>query len=376
MSDSTTHPSTSSALHPLAAEALAAWRRPGPARQPTRLPAEPLSGGPANAPLSLAHVVALVGGEGGARLAAGLQAALAPGALTVITSASDDFEHWGLHISPQLDGAMFYLAAASGWGGAEGRRAESFGVLQAMDQLGGEDWLTISDRELAVALRRSQWRREGLPPTEIAERLRRSFGIPSALLPASDQTVQTLLHTEEGDLPFAHYALRRCHEPTVFDISFLGAPAAQPSAAVVEALAQADLVLICVDNPYLWLDPLLAMPALRRLLIQHPAPVLFVSPIETGKDLEAPLGKLMAEFGHYASPLTFADRYQALLNGCAIAPADEVIRDALHLPSLAVDLATDSFEQTRRLAWALLDFGAGLQASVPTMTLHGMVEIP
>ncbi len=358
MSQSTAHPS----VQPTSRQPVAAWRRASlTTLQPELLTVEPWSSAPSPSAHGLEQVVALVGGEGGARIAAGLQAELSPGALTVVAPTSDDFEHWGLHVSSQLDTAMFYLAAASGWGSAEGRRAESFGVLGAMDQLGGEDWLALSDRDLAVSLRRTQWRREGLPPTEIAERLRRSFGIPSTLLPASDQTVQTLLHTDEGDLPVAHYALRRCGEPTVFDISFLGAATARPSDAVIKALACADLVLICVDNPYLWLDSLLALPALRRLLIQHPAPVIFVSPLETGKDFDAPLSKLMRELGHYASPLTFADRYESLLDGYAIALADDVIRDALHVPTLATDLATDSFEQARRLARALLAFGARLQ---------------
>ena len=366
MSESTTRPAAPLSPQPPAASiANRLWSpRWG---QPTRQPTTPPPAASTQLPPALDHVVALVGGEGGARIAAGLQAELAPGALTVVATASDDFDHWGLHVSPQLDGAMFYLAAASGWGGAEGRRGESFGVLEAMDQLGGEDWLALSDRELAVALRRTQWRREGLSFSTISDRLRRSFGIPSALLPASDAPVQTLLHTDEGDLPFAHYALRREHEPVVFDISFLGAPAAQPSPAVLQALHQAQLVLICVDNPYLWLDSLLALPALRRLLIQHPAPVLFVSPLETGKDFDAPLGKLMRELGHYASPLTFADRYAPLLDGCVIAPVDEVIRDALPTPALAVDLDTHTFEQTRRLTRALLDFGARLQTpSIPS----------
>ncbi|CAN5873114.1 2-phospho-L-lactate transferase [soil metagenome] len=257
-------------------------------------------------------VVALAGGVGGAKLAAGLQAVLPPGDLTVIVNTGDDFEHWGLTICPDLDTVTYNLAGINnpetGWG----LLGESFTTFGAMGQLGGEDWFRLGDKDLAVHLRRSEWLRQGVSLTEVADRLRRSFGIPSNILPMSDTPVRTLVHTDEGDLPFQHYFVRRRCEPMVIDLSFVGADQARLTDAVQEALSAATLIVFCPSNPYLSLDPILCIPGVRQQLRRMAAPKIAVSPIVGGQAIKGPAAKMMRELGQSISPLTVVDHFDGL----------------------------------------------------------------
>ncbi len=308
------------------------------------------------------HVVALAGGVGGAKLAAGLQAALPPGALTVIVNTGDDFEHWGLSICPDLDTVMYNLAGVhnpeTGWG----RAGETFAVLEAMSLLGGEDWFRLGDRDLAVHLRRTEWLRQGLSLTEVTERLRRSFGIPSTILPMSDDPVRTLVHTDEGDLPFQHYFVRRRCEPMVIDLSFVGADQARMTEPVRAALERADLVVFCPSNLYLSLDPILSVPGLRQRLQQLPAPKVAVSPIVGGRALKGPAAKLMQELGQMVSPLTVADHFSDLLDGFILDRQDAVLERSLDMPALVTDTVMTDLASRRALAAAILDFASELVA--------------
>ena len=167
------------------------------------------------------RVVALAGGVGGAKLAAGLQAALPAGALTVVVNTGDDFEHWGLTICPDIDTVLYNLAGLNnpetGWG----RAGDTFATLESMSLIGGEDWFRLGDRDLATHLRRSEWLHQGVILSEATERLRRSLGLATIVLPMSDQPVHTLVHTDEGDLPFQHYFVRRRCEPCVLDVTYV-----------------------------------------------------------------------------------------------------------------------------------------------------------
>ncbi len=144
--------------------------------------------------------------------------------------------------------------------------------MQAIAELGGEDWFRIGDRDLALHLRRSEWLRQGISLTEVTERMRRSLGIQTTILPMSDDPIRTLVHTDEGDLPFQHYFVRLRCEPIVLDVSFVGAPEAKLSDAVREAVINADAIIFCPSNPYLSLDPILSVPDLRRLVRRAPRP--------------------------------------------------------------------------------------------------------
>ncbi len=311
------------------------------------------------------RVLALAGGVGGAKMAASLQAVLPPGALTVLVNTGDDFEHWGLTISPDLDTVLYNLAdvqnRATGWG----RRDDTFGALEALSDIGGEDWFRIGDRDLAVHLRRNEWLRQGYTLTEVTDRLRRAFGIPSTILPMADEPVRTLVHTDEGDLPFQHYFVRRRCEPVVFDVTYVGAAEAHLSAAARHAIHAADLIVICPSNPYLSIDPILSIPHMRRHLLDCKAPIVAVTPIVGGRALKGPAAKMMREMGQMPSPLTVIDYFAALLDGFVLDEEDAPLADAAGLPVLVTNTVMATASVRQALGQQVLDFGRALATPVP-----------
>lgn len=312
------------------------------------------------------RVVALAGGVGGAKLASGLQHVLPPGALTVIVNTGDDFEHWGLHICPDLDTVLYNLAAINnpdmGWG----RREDLFTVLDEMERYGGDQWFRIGDKDLALHLRRTEWIRQGVTLSEVTDRLRRMLGVPSAILPMCNESVRTLVHTDEGDLPFQHYFVRRRCEPTLIDLTFLGAERARLSNEIKRALDRADLVVFCPSNPYVSIDPILAVPGMRERLCAIKAPKVGVSPIVSGQALKGPAAKMMSELGEMISPLTVVDHLGDVLDGFVIDDQDSALSEAVILPALVTNTVMSDLESKADLARAVLDFGLSLQ-SAPTL---------
>ena len=309
-----------------------------------------------------ARVVALAGGVGGAKFAAGLQAALPAGALTVIVNTGDDFEHWGLTICPDVDTVLYGLAAVNnpqtGWGRAD----ESWAALTEMERLGGEGWFRLGDKDLALHLLRSQWLRSGANLTEVTDRLRRTFGLPSPILPMCNEPVRSLVHTDEGDLPFQDYFVRRRCQPTFLGLTFVGADEAILSSDVAEALRAAAQIIICPSNPYLSVDPILSVPGLHDLLRESPAAVTAVSPIVGGRALKGPAAKMMREMGLTTSPLTIVEHYADLLDGFVIDEQDGALAKAglAHLPTLVTGTIMTDLPSKRRLASEVLRFNQTL----------------
>ena len=319
------------------------------------------------------RVVALAGGVGGAKLAAGLQAVLPRGALSVIVNTGDDFEHWGLTVCPDIDTVLYNLAGIhnpeTGWG----RAGDSYVTLQAMESLGGEDWFRIGNLDLATHLRRSEWLRQGTTLSEVTERLRRSLGIPSMVTPMSDEPVRTLVHTDEGDLPFQHYFVRRRCEPCVIDLTFVGAPEAQLSSLALSALQRADAIVFCPSNPYLSIDPILSIPGVRRFIRKLPIPKVAVAPIVGGRAIKGPAAKMMLEMGKEVSPRTVAEHFDGLLTAFVIDAADAALVSEFEIPTLAVDTMMTDLASEARLAAGVLDFAlegrAGHRQPIPGQPL-------
>lgn len=315
--------------------------------------------------MRLTRVVALAGGVGGAKMALGLQAALPPGALTVVVNTGDDFEHWGLTICPDLDTVLYNLAGVNnpvtGWG----RDQESFRLLEAMGKLGGEDWFRLGDQDVALHLRRTEWLQQGVRLSEVTDRLRRSLAVPSVILPMSDDPVRTLVHTDEGDLPFQHYFVRLRCEPIVMDLSFVGAEQARVPNEVAKAIHHADLIVFCPSNPYLSIDPILSVPGMRRLLYDAAAPKIAVSPIVGGAAVKGPAAKMMRELGQMVSPLTVVDHFEGLLDGFVIDHADGEVVDAVQLPTLVTATMMTDLASKQQLAQEILAFGAQLAEAQP-----------
>jgi LPPG:FO 2-phospho-L-lactate transferase len=268
------------------------------------------------------HVVALCGGVGGAKLAHGLARVLPGDDLTIIVNTGDDFRHLGLWVSPDIDAVVYALAELSdpvrGWG----RREESWNFMAALAGLGGATWFQLGDGDLAMHVERSWRMAAGEALSAVTERIRRKLGIGAAILPMSDEPVSTRVHTDAGWLDFQEYFVHRRCEPAVRALDYVGASRAQPLPAALAALARPDLraVVICPSNPFLSIEPILALPALRQALEAARAPVVAVTPIIGGEAVKGPAAKMLRELGFESSSGAVARRYAGL--------ADVFISDA------------------------------------------------
>ena len=246
-----------------------------------------------------ARVVALCGGVGGAKLAYGLSRVLSPEKLCIVVNTGDDFEHFGLHISPDIDTVTYTLAdiahESQGWGRAD----EQWTVMQELKHLGGENWFKLGDRDIALHLLRTQMLRAGNTLTEVTAHLTTKFGLRHAILPMSNAPVRTVVETDEGELAFQDYFVRRRCEPKVRALRYVGAEKAQIPIEVARALDDENLrgVIVCPSNPYLSIAPILAVADLRQRLRDLSAPVLAVSPIVGGLAMKGPAAKMMGELG-------------------------------------------------------------------------------
>jgi LPPG:FO 2-phospho-L-lactate transferase len=315
------------------------------------------------------RVVALAGGVGGAKMATGLQAVLPPGALTVIVNTGDDFEHWGLSICPDIDTVLYNLAdinnPTTGWG----RNDETFQTLTTMEELGGEEWFRLGDKDIALHLRRTEWLRRGISLSEITDRLRRILAIPSKILPMCDEPVRTLVHTDEGDLPFQHYFVRLRCEPVVIDLSFVGERESRLTANVRKAIDEADLIVLCPSNPYVSIDPILSVSGLRQLIGKSTSPKIAISPIVGGRAIKGPAAKMMREMGQMISPLTVLDHLDDLLDGFVLDQEDRVLERGIDIPLLITDTIMTNRADKARLAQEVVEFGLTLssdQVGTPT----------
>jgi LPPG:FO 2-phospho-L-lactate transferase len=272
------------------------------------------------------HVVALCGGVGGAKLAHGLSLALAaePDSLSIIVNTGDDFQHLGLSISPDLDSVMYALAAlsdpAKGWG----RRDETWRFMTALRELGGESWFQLGDSDLAVHVERSWRLAQGASLSEVTAHLCRALGITARVLPMSDDPVRTRVLTPEGWLDFQDYFVRRQCQPSVREFMFFGAETARAQPDALAALQRADLraIVICPSNPFVSVEPILAVPGIRTAIQQSKAPVLAVTPIIGGKAIKGPAAKMMTELGLNVSAAGVARRYVGLIDAFVVDQAD------------------------------------------------------
>lgn len=308
-------------------------------------------------------ILAICGGVGGAKLALGLDRVLPPGDLALLVNTGDDFEHLGLHVSPDLDTVMYTLAGVVSQSQGWGREGDTRRFLDEVGRLGGPTWFQIGDLDLAVHVERTRRLAAGESLTAIMARLASAFGVARALLPMSDDPVRTWVDTQEGELAFQDYFVRRRCEPAVRGIRFAGAALARPSERALELLAAPSLqaVLLCPSNPWLSIDPLLAMPALRAALAACAAPVVAVSPVVAGRAIKGPTAKLMQELGLEVSATTVAAHYAGLIDGFVLDSADAALAPRLGLPSIAVPTVMRSLADREALARDALAFARGLR---------------
>jgi LPPG:FO 2-phospho-L-lactate transferase len=297
-------------------------------------------------------VVVLAGGTGGAKLARGMLDVVGED-LVVVANTGDDIEVHGAHVSPDPDLVTFWLADRiddRGWG----LRDDTFTVMEALRELGEDVWLHLGDRDLAVCLARARQLSEGATLTQAADRLRRAFGVPAAVLPMSDQPVRTWVRARGAWSDFQSFMIRERGAGPVEDVAFRGVESAAPTPEVLRALAAARAVVVGPSNPVISIGPILAVPGMRDALRACPAPVVAVSPIVAGEVLKGPTDVFMAWAGHVLGSDGIAACYDDLLDGLV---ADERT-DAL--PTLETDVAMPDAAGRRRVAQQALDFALAL----------------
>jgi LPPG:FO 2-phospho-L-lactate transferase len=282
-------------------------------------------------------IVALAGGVGGAKLAQGLARLLGAG-VAVIVNTADDFEHLGLHISPDLDTVMYTLGGIAnpqtGWGVA----GETWTFLDQVARLGGPSWFRLGDRDLATHVLRAAALRAGDRLTDITADLCRRLGIAARVLPMSDDAVRTIVHSADGDLAFQEYFVGRHCDVPVTGFAFAGIERARPTVEVEAALraAELDAIILCPSNPFVSIDPILSLPGMRQLLGGPGVPVIAVSPIIGGAAVKGPAAKMMRELGFEPSAASVAAHYRGLVTGFVMDTADAALAPAVEVQGMTV----------------------------------------
>jgi len=302
-------------------------------------------------------IVALAGGVGGAKLAHGLAQVLPPEDLTIIVNTGDDFEHLGLYICPDLDTVCYTLAGLAnpetGWGRAQ----ETWHTITNIEKLGGPAWFRLGDQDLATHIERTRRLKEGQTLTQITRAFCKAWDVGPAVLPMSDHSVRTIVDTDAGQLKFQEYFVHRRCEPKVKGFRFEGIESAEASADVLDALQEAEAVIICPSNPWVSIGPILALPGIRPAL--EGRPIAAVSPIIAGAAVKGPAAKMYAELGIRPSALAVAEHYRHLATAFVLdridAPLEDDIR-GLDMQLLVTNTIMKTLEDRRRLAEDVLHF--------------------
>lgn len=303
-------------------------------------------------------IAALAGGVGGAKLAHGLAQILPPEELTIIINTGDDFEHLGLAVSPDLDTVCYTLAGLAnpltGWG----RIDETWQAFENIEKLGGQTWFRLGDRDLGTHLERTFRRKNGTPLSTITQDFCRAWGVAHNIIPMTDDSVYTMVNTaEQGELPFQEYFVHQRCEPTVKGFRFAGIEKALPAPGVLEAIHQADAVVFCPSNPWVSIDPILAVAGIRTACAAKA--VFAISPIINGDVVKGPAAKMYRELGIQPSAYAVAKHYQDLLHGFIFDLIDKKSKssiEALGIQTLTTNSIMKDVDGRRRLAKDVLNF--------------------
>lgn len=304
-------------------------------------------------------IVALAGGVGGAKLAQGLALVTEPEMLTMVVNTADDFDLYGLRICPDLDTVLYTLAGLAdpvqGWG-IDG---DTFATLAAISRYGQEPWFRLGDQDLATHLLRTERLRQGASLSAVTADLASALGVGARLLPMTDDPVATFVETPVGQLGFQDYFVARQQRDDVLGVSFAGIESATLPAAVRDALAAAEVIIVCPSNPIVSVGPILAVPGMRDAIINAAAPVVAVSPIIGGRALKGPADRMLATLGLDVSALGVARLYEGLVDVFVIDEADRPLAppiDALGMQTLVTGTVMGGADDRRRLADEILAF--------------------
>jgi LPPG:FO 2-phospho-L-lactate transferase len=294
--------------------------------------------------------VLLAGGTGGAKLAHGLQQVLEPGELTVIVNVADDTEFHGLLVCPDLDTILYTLAgladAEQGWGVA----GDTHTAMQMLERYGEETWFRIGDADLATHVHRAQLMRDGASLTDATAAMATALGVPSRLLPATNDPVRTIVETDAGPLEFQTYFVRRRQVDAVRRLRFEGAADARPSTLALGAMAEAELLIIGPSNPLVSIGPILAIPGMQETLLSAGATKIGVSGIVAGQSIRGPADRMLATLGHEPTARGVAALYAGLIDRFVIDQADAELAPGIEALGMQVSILPTVMRSTAERA--------------------------
>jgi LPPG:FO 2-phospho-L-lactate transferase len=268
-------------------------------------------------------ITVLAGGVGAAKFLRGLTDVVDPTNVTIISNTGDDEEFFGLHVSPDIDTVVYTLAGAvneeQGWGLA----GDTYHALEQAKRLGMEAWFLLGDKDLATHMLRTGMLRAGASLTEATAAIARAYGVRSSILPMTDDRVRTIVTTDDGDLSFQEYFVRLRQQPEVRAVRFEGSNQAHPANGVLEAIQEADVIIVAPSNPLVSIGPILAVPGIRDALVDTAAPVVAVSPIVGSKALKGPADRMLVSLGHESSAVGVARVYAGFLDVLVIDNQDK-----------------------------------------------------
>ena len=308
-------------------------------------------------------IVVLAGGVGAARFLEGLVQVVPQERLTVIVNTGDDRDFYGLHVSPDLDIVMYTLAGivdeAHGWGIGN----DTYNTMQQLTRYGNEDWFMLGDRDLATHIHRTSMLRQGKTLSEVTDELRRQFGLNIRILPMSDQPVATHIQTPIGLLHFQEYMVKRRCADEVLDVAFVGVNESQPAPGVLDAIKDAEAILIAPSNPIVSIGSILAVPGIHDMLHEASGMVVAVSPIVGGAPIKGPADKLMRGLGMEVSAVGVARCYRDFLDVLVIDEQDAHLLsriEDLGIPTVATNTIMRDSAAKAALARKVLE-AAGLE---------------
>jgi len=281
-------------------------------------------------------IVTLAGGVGAARFLEGVVKVVAPEDVVAIVNTGDDITLHGLYISPDLDIVTYTLAGiieeTNGWG----VRGDTTNTLEMLKKLGADTWFLLGDRDMATHIRRTELLRGGATLTEVADQVRRALGVATRVLPMCDQPVGTFIRTPDGLIHFEHYLVQRHAQDQVLGVHFKGAESARPANGVLEAIREADTILIAPSNPIVSVGTILAVPGIRAALEATAAPVVAISPIVGGAAIKGPAAPLMQALGYEVSARGVAACYAGLADLLVIDNVDAALADDIRATGMEV----------------------------------------
>lgn len=303
-------------------------------------------------------LTALAGGVGASKLLVGLCQVMPPEDLTIIANTGDDIELFGLRVCPDVDTITYTLAGLineeTGWG----LKGDTFECLRVLERYGEVSWFNLGDRDLATHIYRTAKLRQGQTLTDVTDQIRRSLGVESTILPMTDSYTPTRVITDEGELHFQEYFVRRKCEPRVREIGFDGIESAEPARGVLPAIRDADVVVVCPSNPFISIGPILAVPGVGNALRETRAKVIAVTPIIGARALKGPAADMLRDLGHEVSSRGVASIYRDIADAFLLDEVDKAGTDGIRelgLEVFSVDTVMRTIDDKRRVAKFVLD---------------------